>query len=242
MSSQIPPKQSIYGVSSDAREESVSLTIVAKHLTVLNCCDAENRRWSLIRDEEDLQPRCVVFNSLPHAAVGETLKLETHNLPVLFDVSLPEDISFNSRWAPLVREWALLEDDPELESLAEESKTAQLYELSGFGPGLTPAGDDFITGWITANKSTGGVRQGALLKAFEEEWNPDVTTWLSRWMIQDALAGNIWKRGKELLLALEADEASKLTEALSCILNWGHTSGRAWLAGLCRGFEDLEVI
>ena len=233
---------SISGISSDVRESSLSLTVVTKHPAALNCCDSEGRRWSLIKNEEDLQPRSILFEFLPQVAVSEVLNFDMQGVSVVFDVSLRRGIRFNSRWAPLAREWSDFGDEPDLRSLSEECKRAELCELSGFGPGLTPAGDDFITGWITANMSIDGDRAKTLREFFCERWNPEGTTWFSRWMIRDALCGSIWKRGKELLHALEGSSASTLTEALSSILNWGHTSGVAWLAGLGRGFEDLEVI
>lgn len=236
------PASLISGVSSDVRENPLNLTVVTKHLTAINCCDAEGRRWSLIRDESDLQPRSILFESLPPVTVGELLNIDVLNAPVVFDVSLSKVVRINDRWSPLIREWGDLSEEPELQNLGEEIKHAELYELSGFGPGLTPAGDDFITGWLTANMSLGNDRSKTSLSLFCEKWNPESTTWFSRWMIRDALCGNIWKRGKELLSALEADSALSLTEAVSRILNWGHTSGVAWIAGLSRGFEDLEVI
>ena len=137
-----------------------------------------------------------------------------------------------------MREWRGIACDPDLEALAGEIKTAPRHRLSGLGPGLTPAGDDFITGWASAvvMADTAGAR--TQIGFFLKNWRPGKTTWFSKWMIIDALDGKIWKRGKDLISALAEDDAERLTNAAGKITGWGHTSGRAWLCGFASGYLE----
>ena len=235
-------EQSILGVSNDVPKGFLNVTVITKHSTAVNCMCDEGMRWSFISDEEDFQPRSVYVSSIPSVNVGEILSVEVQSAPILYDVQLSADLSFNRRWVSLVTEWIDLGDDPELGDLAEAAFTVPIYELSGLGPGLTPAGDDYITGWITANRCIATAQSDECISQFRSKWKCDCTTWFSQWMILDADRGRVWKRGKDLLSAIAGDDALRVTSALSQILNWGHTSGRAWLAGFARGFYDLDVI
>lgn len=231
------PTGSFLGVSSDVRLTRAYLTTVSVHEGAINCSDAAGRRWTLLTCYEDFLPRSVLFKTLPPVSRGDSFLIDFDNPRILFQAHLrPEPTS--PRWVGLIDEWIGLLDECELSDLYMALELGDpLYALSGLGPGFTPAGDDFITGWITAKLNLGAEALPEIY-AFHERWNPENTTWFSAWMIRDALHGRIWRRGAVLSRALARGVG--VPGAAADILNWGHTSGRAWLAGFARGFISRE--
>lgn len=216
--------------SRDACEGEVRLRVVSVHAACLNCSDGAGRRWSILADRDDLQPRSIVVKRLPDVSAGDVLVIDTNGATVSFDPAHP-DIVINGRWGALLTEWPEYLLDEDLVDISRYFCVTSLSGLIGLGPGLTPAGDDFVTGWITASGYSAIQENAELVDRFREDWNPKATTWFSGWMIEDALNGRIWRRGALLLEALGVDDAGCLSETLRNILEWGHTSGRAWLAG-----------
>ena len=226
------------GVSRDTPRRFLSFDVVSVHSVAINCADERKRRWTLIADEAEFQPRSILVEKLPALKQGEKIKVDASASPGFFDPQCRQAIDVIERWFPLLREWVEFIDEPELELIGREANVSNMAALSGMGPGLTPAGDDFIAGWLTALRSgrTNDAKQK--IRGFYSEWQPEETTWLSKWMVIDAMRGKIWARGKNLLRALKQEEGKVLTDAALKILNWGHTSGRAWLAGLAKGFIE----
>lgn len=227
------PTGSFLGASSDVRLTRTYLTTVSVHENAINCSDAEGRRWTLLTCFEDFLPRSVLFETLPPVRRGDSFLIDLDNSPVLFQANFQPQPT-GQRWVGLINEWVSLLDTYELSDLYPAfERGEQLYALSGLGPGFTPAGDDFITGWITSKLNIGSAALPEIY-AFYERWNPENTTWFSAWMIKDALHGRIWRRGAVLSRALAC--GAGVPGAVADILNWGHTSGRAWLAGFACGF------
>lgn len=113
--------------------------------------------------------------------------------------------------------------DGDLLTLKEAAEGHQWGELLGLGPGSTPAGDDYLSGHVT----------GVLWKGSTISFSLDLrrTTWLSGEILRDTVDGKIWRRGKLLLEALTAENGD-VPGIVGRIVAWGHSSGRAWLAGL----------
>ncbi len=241
MSSRRLSRASIEEVSEDARGLVLELTVVDVHSVAVNCRDERGRRWSLIEKEEEFQPRSVL-TPISGIVPGSVLFLDLRDVRVGFDARLPRGFSLNTRWRNLVREWSDVSCEPDLGVLEERMDCEELCGLSGLGPGLTPAGDDFIAGWITARRCVEAASSRRDIRLFCDGWNPAGTTWFSRWMICDAIRGRLWRRGKNLLAALQQDDGSEMMRALSDIWSWGHTSGKAWLAGLGKGFERSNLV
>ena len=167
-------------------------------------------------------------DALPPLRQGELLSLNVEGVPVRYDPSLPSG-SMNLRWIPLVREWnSLLEG--ELELLAAPGRDRRFGDLLGLGPGSTPAGDDFLAGY-----SIGRLWFGAPALSLSDTSR---TTWLSAEILRDAAEGLLWKRSKDLLESLSLDDAATLLKTVARIFDWGHTSGRAWLAGFSAAVTD----
>jgi hypothetical protein len=114
-----------------------------------------------------------------------------------------------------------------------------IYNLIGLGPGLTPAGDDWLAGWLLAGwlKEGGrGVRSIAdlILAAAAER-----TTTLSRAFLECAAAGEADENWHALLNALASESSTDLPiyHSTHIILSHGATSGAAMLAGFLAGIS-----
>ena len=158
------------------------------------------RRFSLVTSELDMGPRTALVDRLPRI---EGDRVDAHmnagrgcvpglaelvvGAPVIYDPALPPG-GPRSRWMPLAREWlGLLQGD--LEVLAAPASEGRLHDLTGLGPGSTPAGDDFLTGFIVGCVWTGRPRPPMP--------DPSRTTWLSAEILRDAAEGLVWRRGRD---------------------------------------------
>jgi hypothetical protein len=104
--------------------------------------------------------------------------------------------------------------------------------LVGRGPGLTPAGDDWLAGWLLAqhvNKDLRGLRN--------LEGLADRTTTLSRALLECAAAGEADESWHALLalLAMAPPTGLPIWQSTEAILTHGATSGAAMLIGFCAG-------
>jgi hypothetical protein len=186
------------------------------------------RRWSFVTAEDDFGPRTVLVDSLRPFKQEDPVVFSLEGIPAGYDPSLPPG-RLNDRWIPLTSEWSgFLEGD--LEMLASPAGLRAFGELLGLGPGSTPAGDDFLAGYIT-----GSLWLGASLFPVLD---PGRTTWLSGSILKDVEDGFTWKRSRDMLEALATDDAKRVTAAVAHILDWGHSSGRAWLAGFSAAVSD----
>lgn len=104
-----------------------------------------------------------------------------------------------------------------------------LDPLVGLGPGLTPAGDDFIAGLAAALYWSG---DGSLLASHMPGWAAR-TTQISRWLLLDSLGGQVNAPLCALAQSLASDRTAPSADA---VLKLGHTSGTAMILGLVAGY------
>ncbi len=122
---------------------------------------------------------------------------------------------------------------------------AAVTSLCGLGPGLTPAGDDWLAGWLlalrlqppqarhrglTLNMARGAVQTAAATR----------TNTLSRAFLNCAAAGEIDAHWQALLDALIDGSDAQIAAAASRILAQGATSGADMLAGFLMGLQPAE--
>lgn len=109
-------------------------------------------------------------------------------------------------------------------------------ELSGLGPGLTPAGDDALVGLALGLRTGLGslplALQSALFAAVEGR-----TTDLAVARVRHAVAGRADEAVHRLLGSLVAGDGEHLDEAVRTALDYGHSSGADTLVGLIVGLS-----
>ena len=127
---------------------------------------------------------------------------------------------------------ALRRDDAEAVRRAIEG-------LVGLGPGLTPAGDDFLAGLalVAAQPGSRNARFPGLAAEVLDR-RPSATTLLSATTLREALRG----RARESLLDLlhqlvHGDGGADLADAVARVAAIGHTSGTDLLSGVATGLH-----
>jgi hypothetical protein len=108
--------------------------------------------------------------------------------------------------------------------------------LAGLGPGLTPAGDDYLVGLMAGLRLWPGPLENSRLSPEEVcqiilEATESKTTLLSRAFLHSAKQGLFGEDWHELLAALAGGEIIGIQKAARRILSAGATSGAAALAG-----------
>jgi Protein of unknown function (DUF2877) len=118
-------------------------------------------------------------------------------------------------------------------------------QLIGLGPGLTPAGDDFIIGWLAALTLTANTcAQLQFLHAMCSEIGRlrFATTSVSSQHLDDACASMFSERLSDLCVAIAGGAPSRtLASRLSAQLAVGATSGADAAAGLMFGLFDCHA-
>ena len=106
---------------------------------------------------------------------------------------------------------------------------AAAARLVGLGQGLTPAGDDFLCGFLAAGHClrSAGLAQASLLTSFGEAVREFLgqTTDISASFLRDALAGCVSRPLAALAEACSGAPGSDLGVALSRLAAIGHSSG-----------------
>ncbi len=113
-------------------------------------------------------------------------------------------------------------DDPEAWQTA-------VARLAGFGPGFTPAGDDFLVGFLFGLWATRPKDEVERMAKIVVETAVPRTTQLSAAWLQAAARGEVWLPWHELLDAFIA--GNDWQRPANRILNQGATSGAAALLG-----------
>jgi hypothetical protein len=115
------------------------------------------------------------------------------------------------------------------------AKTARA--LCGCGPGLTPAGDDMLLGWMAINWLLYGPDDAQLLAACAEilAVARRQTHVLSRCWLGYAARGCIALPVRALLDALTGDDERQLAAAAQVVLSMGATSGYDLVRGIVMG-------
>ena len=115
-----------------------------------------------------------------------------------------------------------------------------VHALVGLGPGLTPAGDDWLAGWLLAQHLTEDLTG---LRSRSMSGLADRTTTLSRALLACAAAGEADAAWHALLASLAEDPMTNppIYQSTQTILSHGATSGAAMLIGFCAGVTLLTT-
>ncbi len=168
----------------------------------------------------------------PHLEVGSQIALDTSRAvlwrsPPVQSVARPEAIR-DACTSVAAHRW----NDPWALQLVDQPVEALLPRLLGRGPGLTPAGDDVLIGFILARQCR---EESALILAGARNRSGQPSRAFLRWASKaegPAVA-------VAMLHALVAADAQALGPALRNLLAFGGTTGSAILTGLTSGLEKL---
>lgn len=117
-------------------------------------------------------------------------------------------------------------------------------QVVGLGPGLTPSGDDFLTGYLAALWSRAQAESGiaALLQKLDASFSALFarTNVISRQMLRDAVHGRF---GEHLVTLISAvAHARDVVGATVRALDIGHSSGADTVCGLLFGYAPPTLI
>jgi hypothetical protein len=118
-----------------------------------------------------------------------------------------------------------------------------ICHLCGLGPGLTPAGDDWLAGWLLAQRlAPDPIGLQHLSDLATDIITANRTTTLSRAFLACAAAGEADQDWHMLLQALAEDPMTNLPiyQSFDAILSHGATSGAAMLAGFFAGMATPD--
>lgn len=108
------------------------------------------------------------------------------------------------------------------------SSIAPVSKLLGLGPGLTPAGDDFLSGALAMLDALGERRIHAALAGAVGDAAPALTSPLSACLLDATAAGQVGERLHDLAAALVTGDVADAIDAANAI---GHSSGWDMLSG-----------
>lgn len=114
-----------------------------------------------------------------------------------------------------------------------------LKKWVGYGPGLTPSGDDFLLGILFADEMfsfLGDSFKAELVKLADSRYTTDVS--VNQYFC--ALQHLFSKSFLEFANAWKERQVNQMAESLKRILLFGHTSGRDIAAGLWTGIQYAE--
>jgi len=122
--------------------------------------------------------------------------------------------------------------------------TAAAERLLGLGPGLTPAGDDFVGGVLfTRNHASGAAAQwrqasSHIIARARQRTNP-----ISVALLADLADGHGYEPLHDLAEALEGgQENDHVVDALRRLVRLGHSSGWDLLAGFLVGIAGIDAL
>ncbi len=121
--------------------------------------------------------------------------------------------------------------------------TAFAGRLAGLGPGLTPAGDDWLAGWLVGLRAAEAIAGDdppltleAVGRAVVGSARPR-TSRLSLTFLQAAADGAVTQAWHALLAALPDADPSPIRHAAAEVMRYGATSGSDMLAGFLAAFR-----
>jgi len=107
----------------------------------------------------------------------------------------------------------------------------ELLELCGKGPGFTPAGDDFIAGYLTMfNWLCGSLKLGqAIIPGSEFSLQ---TTWTSFKLIEYSARNLLDEQVQEMINSVARNQIDDYVRSIELISKRGHTSGVDFVTGM----------
>lgn len=177
-------------------------------------------------------PLTLVMTDVPRLRVGTPVALDLSHAVVITAPATPliGDVADIRRATDAVRAHAW--NDPRARAIGDRP----IEELIGLGPGLTPACDDAICGYLATRRAldpaSATAEAQAVLAALDRTGEP------SRSLLAAAARdGWLFDAGAAMLAAVLAGDGPGLAPAVRRLADLGRTTGRALLTGIIRGCE-----
>jgi hypothetical protein len=179
-------------------------------------------------------PLTLVVDRVPVLAPGDRVALDSAGArpwrtPVPPAAADPDAVAAACRSVT-----AHLWNDPRALELGRRPLGQVAPGLVGRGPGLTPAGDDVLLGWLLARRArnpAGARGDAALVLGLARRGTGAVSRGLLRW----AARGEAPEPVALMLAALVGADGPGLGPAVRRLAGYGRTTGRAALTGLVAG-------
>jgi hypothetical protein len=123
--------------------------------------------------------------------------------------------------------------------LAPTAESEAVQGLIGLGPGLTPAGDDFLAGALALLDALAETKAHATLARAINAGPRGLTSPLSGCLLRAAAAGHV---GEHLHCAISAVISGDVDTAIAAIRNIGHSSGWDMLAGAATALHVVATV
>lgn len=130
----------------------------------------------------------------------------------------------------------------QIENVKTSADVNQWVRLLGAGPGLTPSGDDFLSGILTALHLLGHSATAKLLWNNMAATARTSTNEISVALLEQAAAGRMSHKVSLLLKALLDDTSTSPARLRELLAQLGETSGWDWLAGFVLGLNTLLAV
>ena len=211
---------------------------------------ASGAGWAWLRDGDEVihvcgprgprGPLTAVVDRVPILAAGDVVMLDavgaanwrTPATPIGADPDAVRAASLAVR----PHAW----NDPRALQLGHAPFAEVATELLGRGPGLTPAGDDAICGYLytrrtTAPEAAGDEATFAVAHAATATGQPSLS------LIRAAASGEVFAPVAAMVVALLRADGPALAPAVRALSQLGKTTGRAALTGILAALDAQEI-
>jgi Protein of unknown function (DUF2877) len=175
-------------------------------------------------------PLTALVERVPVVEAGDTLRLDAEHAVVWRTPASPEAASASAIAAACEAVRPHMWNDPRALQLSAANIYEVARDLAGRGPGLTPAGDDALAGFVYACVATGHVQAQAARDAAHAAMA--VTGEPSRSLLNAAAQGEVFAPAAQMLHTLLRADGRALAPAVRTLAALGRTTGRALLTGI----------
>lgn len=178
-------------------------------------------------------PLTATVDRVPVLEAGQTVALDLTSAAPWLTPRPPEPASAEAIAAACTSVRAHAWNDPRAFRLGIDPLAAVVADLAGRGPGLTPAGDDALCGFMLARRAvdpaTARHIAAVILAGSRRAGEP------SRSLLRAAAHGEAFSPAAAMLGALLRADGPSIAPALRTLTALGGTTGRALLTGLLCG-------
>ena len=207
---------------------------------------ASGAGWAWVRDDVHVVhvaghrgprgPLTAIVDRVPLLAPGDRVRLDTGETVIWRTPAPPGSAPDDAVAAACDAVRPYMWNDPRAMLLGAEPIGEVARELAGRGPGLTPAGDDALAGFVYTRVATGlGDTEAAQDAA---EMAASMTGDPSASLLRAAARGEVFAPAAQMLGVLLRADGAALAPALRNLTALGRTTGRALLTGIVRALSQ----